>query len=190
MTLTALTPVYTNAANTYAIKPLGMDDIADAMELIAIIKSSGCLAKPHHLKERTFEQFAAIVKNGFALLGARNDKGQLIAFVSVAPTLEETQSMTIRALSVHPDHAGNGWGKELIRAAVQWTQQNGDDELLARVSTDNTPSLKSFSKTDFYPVDLAWDSDDGYWYYILSHKKFLPPEFKSTGHAPAPTLAG
>jgi len=166
-----LSSIYTSASKSLTITALGLNDIADAIELISIIKSSGCLAKPHHLKERTFEQFASIVNNGYALLGARNEDGQLVAFTSVSPTLNDDSSMTIRALSVHPNYTGKGLGKKLIQSALDWSSQNGDLNVLARVSTDNQPSLASFSKLGFTPTDLAWDHDEKYWYYILSSNK-------------------
>lgn len=164
-----LSSIYTSAAKSLTIKSLDLNDIADAIELISIIKSSGCLAKPHHLKERTHEQFASIVNNGYALLGARNEDGQLVAFTSVSPTLNDDTSMTIRALSVHPAYTGNGLGKKLIQAALEWSSQNGDLKVLARVSTDNLASLASFKKNSFSPIEHSWDDDDKYWYYILSH---------------------
>ena len=174
-----LSSIYTSAAKSLTIRPLGLDDIADAIELISIIKSSGCLAKPHHLKERTFEQFAAIVNNGYALLGARNEDGQLIAFTSVSPTLNDDTSMTIRALSVHPSYTGNGLGKNLIQSALEWAFQNGDLKILARVATDNLPSLNSFKRSGFSPIELSWDADDKYWYYILAHIEATPAHLLS-----------
>jgi len=161
---------YALATSTLQVQELTTKDIPDAMALIVTIKNSGCLAKPHHLKERTFEQFKNIVNNGYALLGIRNEQGQLIAFTSVAPTLGDEKSMTIRALSVHPDYMGQCLGKKCIQAAMQWTHDNFEQPLKARVSTDNQPSLASFSKLGFYPVNLAWDNDDKYWYYILAFK--------------------
>lgn len=164
-----LTCAHATAANPYQVQCLGIKDIPDAMALIAAIKSSNCLLKPHHLKERPAEYFAQMIEDGYALLGIKNEFGQLIAFTTISPTLGDETSLTIRAQSTHPDYRGQGLGEKLVLGALNWAETNGHAMVKARIATDNTPSLELFGKAGFKVESRLWDKDEAYWYHILSH---------------------
>jgi GNAT superfamily N-acetyltransferase len=62
----------------------------------------------------------------------------------------------LEQLSVHPDHAGRGIGRALLRAAIEWSRATGYDELTLVTYRDvpwNGPFYESEGFVEIAPAD-------------------------------------
>lgn len=162
-----LTLSHTHAAKPLEVQYLSAEDIPQALELIATIKSSGCLDQPHHLKPRKKAELIELYEEGYPLLGIKNFEGKLVSFATVSKISDDDDALIIRSLCTSPDYEGCGCGKKIIDAALSWAKNNSSAPLKAKVSCDNK-SLHLFTKAGFAKSELQWDSQDQYSFYMMS----------------------
>lgn len=164
-------------AHVLQVDYLSAGDIPVALDLIARIKTSGCLNKAYHLKGREEEELIQLSKDGYPLLGIKNVKGELISFATVSKMSGHDDVLIIRSLCTSPEVKGSGCGSKMIDAAVLWMKENGDGIIMAKVASDNQASLSLFSKAGFKATDLQWDDREHYCYYMMTLKDpdFAPP---------------
>lgn len=168
------------ATHALQVEELTKQDIPLALDLIASIKTSGCLDKPHHLKDREENELIQLIDDGYPLLGIKNFDGKLISFATISKVSAYDNELMIRSLCTSPDFTGHGCGGKIVQAAVNWMNENGDGKnIRAKVASDNKASLTLFSKAGFIPVDLQWDGTAHYEYYIMERGNQAPEPVRS-----------
>jgi GNAT superfamily N-acetyltransferase len=70
----------------------------------------------------------------------------------------------LEQLSVHPDHGGQGIGRALLRAGIEWAKEHGYDELTLATYRDvpwNGPFYASEGFAEVGPADDWWVAHGG-----------------------------
>ncbi|OFW87731.1 MAG: hypothetical protein A3J37_01335 [Alphaproteobacteria bacterium RIFCSPHIGHO2_12_FULL_45_9] len=165
-----LSHAHANAAAFFQVEYLEQKDIPSALSLIERIRTSGTLQQNYHLKPRTADELIQLLKDGYPLLGIKNEEGELAAFTSISPLDGDDNSFILRSLCTSPDSKGQGFAKKLLTAALNWMNQNGGGNLTARVAQNNTDSLAIFLKSGFHQADLLWDDKEKYMVCIMAQQ--------------------
>jgi aminoglycoside 6'-N-acetyltransferase I len=143
---------------TVSIRAARSTDASEISRLCALLWPDGSVEE--HLRE--VEQKIASAKSGtlpVALLVADDSGGGLGGFIEVgmrshADGCDTAQHVGyIEGWYVREAHRGTGVGRELMRAAEDWSREQGSKEIASDALIDNLPSQEAHSALGFEVVD-------------------------------------
>lgn len=82
----------------------------------------------------------------------------------------DSEILVIHALGVHPQYAGNGYGKEMVKKAIEIAKQTHQKVIRLDVLEGNTPAKKLYTRLGFqyrhtlkmYYEDTGWTNYELY----------------------------
>ncbi len=77
---------------------------------------------------------------------ARRESGRLAGYAIVGT---QTGVSYLQRIGVHPDYRGNGFGRQLVRAAISWARSTPSTVMVLNVRDENTPARSLYTREGF-----------------------------------------
>lgn len=138
------------------IQPASIDDLPQMVELLSELFSIEQDFCPDPARQEAALRLL-LADTRSCVLVARNARGFAIAMVTaqlVISTAEGGLSVWIEDLVVHHDHRGQGVGKALLSAALDWAKCKGATRTQLLVDTNNDPAVSFYDHLKWQETHL------------------------------------
>jgi GNAT superfamily N-acetyltransferase len=142
----------------FTFEPARLDDVPDLIALLDTLFSIEQDFTPQSEKQRHGLERLLADPARACIMVAREPAGRAIAMVSaqlVISTAEGAPSAWVEDMVVSDSYRGQGLGKQLLAALLDWARDQGATRAQLLADLDNTPALAFYDHLGWQPTRLG-----------------------------------